>query len=383
MRWWTVLAAAGVGGLTYLGINLCREVATALGGTPTGDRLRRMQSSPRWHDHGFVNSQPAPPPNPDVDQWDALSRSLRDRAATKPTGPIPVVRHLGPQGRVEGAPVVTWYGHASCLVELDGIRLLMDPVWSDRCSPSQLIGPKRLHPTPVALADLGPIDAVVISHDHYDHLDEATCAILGEITTCRFVVPLGIGAHLEAWGIEPGRITELDWDESVVVGTVALTCVEAQHFSGRWLSSRNTTLWSSWVVKGPSGCVYFSGDTGYYDDFAGFAARYGPFDIALLAIGAYDQTWRYVHLDPEEAVAAALEMGSPLVMPIHWATFVLAPHPWAEPVEWLVSAAAPAGVKVVIPRPGEPVEVAHPPDLEPWWRPLAIAPTPKRRPLVG
>ena len=237
---------------------------------------------------------------------------------------------------------VTWFGHASCLVELDGVRLLMDPVWSERCSPSQHVGPRRLHAVPVPLAGLGRIDAVVISHDHYDHLDMDTIRQLVDLTNAVFLVPLGVGAHLDAWGVPPSRVVECDWEEGLDVRGVRVTAVEAQHFSGRGLR-RDGTLWASWVLAGRAGKVFFSGDTGFFDGYARLGAEHGPFDVSLMAVGAYDPAWHDIHLDPEEAVEATRLLRGGLLMPIHWCTFVLAPHPWAEPVERLLVAAATPG----------------------------------------
>src|SRR5262249_10852752 len=183
---------------------------------------------------------------------------------------------------------ITWYGHASSLVEIDGARVLFDPIWSDRCSPSQEVGPRRLHRAPVPLESLLPVDAIVISHDHYDHLDMQSIRRLARLSHAPFVMPLGVGEHLERWGVPIERIVELDWDDSIEVGNVTLTCAEAQHFSGRSLK-RDYTQWSSWVVAGPSHRIFYSGDTGYFDGFSRIGEVYGPFDATLIQIGAYDK----------------------------------------------------------------------------------------------
>lgn len=356
-------AAAAVG--TGIG-RLVEPVTASMGAHPEGARLDRMRASAQWggttfHNRRVTSSLPSP-------ETGALQRMRDNWSRRKPAGPIPVVTSTTPPQTT--APVVTWFGHASALLTLDGARILLDPVWSDRCSPSQHVGPKRLHPNPVGLADLGRVDLVVISHDHYDHLDMDTVVDLARSTEAMFVVPLGIGAHLESWGVAPERVVELDWEESHTQAGVSLTCVESQHFSGRGFN-RDETLWASWVVAGPSGRVFFSGDTGYFDGYAELGERHGPFDIALMAIGAYDPAWRSIHLDPEEAVQATVELGRPLLLPIHWGTFVLAPHPWEEPVERLLTAADAADVRVVVPRPGESVQADQPAVVDPWWRTVA------------
>ena len=284
-----------------------------------------------------------------------------------PERDIPV--HSGGATLPEEGTHFTWLGHASVLLSLGGERVLFDPVWSERCSPSLHVGPRRLHPVPFPLEHLPEVSAVVISHDHYDHLDMDTVVRISERQpTCRFVVPLGIGAHLEHWGVDARRITELDWHESCQVGSLELTAVACQHFSGRGVR-RNNTLWSSWVVRSAAGAVYFSGDTGYFDGFERIRLDYGPFDAAFMAIGMYDQAWRPMHLDPEEAVQATVELGSPLAVPIHWCTFALAPHAWSDPPERFLAAAEEAGIAYVIPEVGEAVDLDDPTAAgPPWWR---------------
>jgi L-ascorbate metabolism protein UlaG (beta-lactamase superfamily) len=288
---------------------------------------------------------------------DALTGMRRGR----PSRAVPLVSSPVPERA--GDLAVTWYGHASAVIEVDGQRVLIDPVWSNRVSPSSLVGPARLHPVPVPLDALPSVDAVVISHDHYDHLDKATIRALARAGEMPFLVPLGVGAHLRGWGIAEHRIVELDWEKSTSVGALTVTCTEARHFSGRGLI-RNPTLWASWVIAGPEHSVYFGGDTGYGTFFARIADRHGPFDATVLPIGAYDRHWRDIHMDPEEAVAAHadLNLGDPghgVLMPIHWATFNLALHTWDEPVRRFVAAAQVAGTKITIPRPGERADLTE------------------------
>ena len=356
-------AVAAALGATVSAARLAESVRASMGGTPDGERLARMHSSRQWRDGRFHNT--ATTSSAPVEPGSVLQRYRDSKGLRKPAVDVPLVRTLATATGPE--PTVTWFGHASALLELDGARILLDPVWSDRCSPSQRVGPKRLHAMPVSLAELGHLDAVVISHDHYDHLDMDSVTEVAARTTAQFVVPLGIGAHLDRWGVAPHRIVELDWEESHSVAGLTLTCVESQHFSGRGLS-RDGTLWGSWVVAGPSGRVFFSGDTGYFDGYPRIAADHGPFDIALMAVGAYDPSWRPIHLDPEEAVAATVELGSPLLLPIHWCTFTLAPHPWAEPIERMLAAARAADVRAAVPRPGQSVTGAGLTAFDPWWR---------------
>ena len=259
-----------------------------------------------------------------------------------------------------GPLAVTWLGHATALLEVDGYRLLTDPVWADRCSPSRSVGPQRLHPPPVSLEALPALDAVVISHDHYDHLDMDTVRMLARTQRAVFITRWG-GRAPAALGSpgEPGR--RMDWDQSFHIDDLTLTCTPARHFSGRFLS-RNNTLWSSWAVTGPAHRAFFGGDSGYTASFADIGAQHGPFDLTLLPIGAYNKAWPDIHMNPEEAVRAHRDLnanndGAGLLVPIHWGTFRLALHPWSEPAERLVAAAADGGVEVAVPKPGGRVAV--------------------------
>lgn len=275
----------------------------------------------------------------------------------------------------QGALAVTWLGHATVLFEVDGHVVLADPVFDSRVSPSGWLGPSRLHPAPIELADLPELDVVVISHDHYDHLERSTIVWLAAHRRCEFVVPIGLGAHLRGWGVAAERITELRWEQSTRVGELELVCTEARHFSGRGLR-RNDTLWCGWAIIGPTVRAYFGGDSGYSACYEGIGREWGPFDVTVLPIGAYSEYWPDVHMSPEEALRAHSDLNpgktdSPL-LPIHWATFVLARHSWAEPIDRLVAAAdADGGVALLVPRLGERAAVGRNPGLEFWWRGLA------------
>ncbi len=284
----------------------------------------------------------------------------------KPKGTVPLNAAL--TAKSASTLAATWLGHATVLLEVDGNRVLTDPVFADRVSPSERWGPRRLHPLPMSPADLPELDAVVISHDHYDHLDVGAIRHLADTQRCPFLVPVGVGAHLRRWGVPVDRIIELDWNEQTAVGTLTVTCTEARHFSGRTLA-RNTTLWSSWVISGPSHRVFFGGDTGYTPAFAGIGARFGSFDLAVLPIGAYNDAWPDIHMDPEEAVRACGDLGGQLLLPVHWATFDLAFHRWAEPVERLIPAADESGIDLALPTPGQRFELGAPVPRDSWWVP--------------
>lgn len=330
--------------------------------------------SAAWRDGKFHNVEPAGSVDP-TEQMSTLRDMLSGRAGRKPAKPIPVEVPRFPE-EVDDLGV-TWFGHATALIEIDGMRVLVDPVWGKRVSPSPTIGPSRLHPIPLVLGALPPLDAIVLSHDHYDHLDMATVVELAQSQEAPFVVPLGVGAHLRSWGIADERITELDWGETHAIGELSFGCCRARHFSGRGLR-RDTTLWASWALIGPRHRVYFGGDSGYSTGFSEIGTQYGPFDLALIPIGAYDKRWRDIHLDPEEAILAFVDVQSGrsrygVMLPIHWATFVLAPHGWDDPIERAVAAAERAGVDLWTPPPGRRLtgDTAREKAAPRWWTAIA------------
>ena len=343
----------------------------ALGAAPAGERLARIRRSPNYRDGAFRNLD-ATSLATTGSTWESLRRWLGGHEQRVPPGPIPIVSLTRADFITPPASGLraTWLGHSTVLVEIDGARILFDPVWARRASPSSLIGPRRFHKPPLALDDLPPLDAVVASHDHYDHLDRGVVRVLARSPTqsrARFVVPLGVGAHLERWGVAADRITELDWSESTAVGPLTLTATPARHFSGRGLRDGNHTLWASWSVVGPRHRVFHSGDTGPFPGFADIGASHGPFDLTLIKIGAYGETWPDIHLTPEQAVDAHAKLRGALLLPIHWGTFNLAFHARDEPAERVVAAAV-AGTWLIVPRPGESVEPATARPVEPWWR---------------
>jgi L-ascorbate metabolism protein UlaG (beta-lactamase superfamily) len=262
---------------------------------------------------------------------------------------------------------VTWLGHSTTLIELDGAVILTDPTWSRRASPSSWVGPARFHPPPLRLENLPHVDAVVISHEHYDHLDMATVRSLAA-RGVPFHVPLGIGAHLRAWKVPPQQIVEHDWWQDSLVAGVRLVSTPARHFNGRGMPGRLGALWTSWSLVGPRHRVFFSGDTGLTENLRQIAAREGPFDLALLEIGQWDPSWGDIHLGPEGALEALERLGNPPLLPIHWATFQLGMHAWSEPAETLTRLAAARNSVVLTPRLGEPVELSS--ATSAWWRAL-------------
>lgn len=337
-----------------------------------GERLERMRASAMWDGTGFRNVHPALPglrdatvPRPTLKEF----LSAGDRRA--PAGPLPSLDPREAWNRpAQSGLRATWLGHSTVLIEIDGHRVLTDPVWGTRASPFRLLGPKRFQPVPLRLRQMPEVDVVVISHDHYDHLDYPTIRALARHSAVPFVTSLGVGAHLQAWGVAAERITELDWWQSHrVPGTgLTITAAPSQHFSGRGLKDRNATLWSSMVVQSDRHRVFFSGDTGLTTQYAEIRERLGPFDLVMLEVGAFHPAWGDIHLGPVNALKAHALLGGGAFLPVHWGTFSLAMHAWDEPVETLLKLAPSQGAPLLMPRLGEPVEPVAAGPVVPWWR---------------
>ena len=343
----------------------------SLGRKPQGARLERIKTSPRWAGEQFRNLQPIIPGLRDPHaSMPTLHEFLCGGERRVPRGPLPSMNPLETWAKPPASRLrATWLGHSTVLIEIDGLRVLTDPVWGTRASPSRLAGPKRFQPVPVPLRAVPAVDLVIVSHDHYDHLDYPTIRKLSK-RDVPFVTSLGVGAHLEAWGVQPERIIELDWWESHRLPNTGLTVTAApsQHFSGRRLKERNTTLWSSLVIRSQRHAVFFSGDTGLTTEYQTIRERLGPFDLVMLEVGAFHPAWGDMHLGPEHALEALALLGGGAFLPVHWGTFSLAMHAWDQPAEALLELGPKTGARLVMPRLGEPVEPAHAQGVEPWWR---------------
>ncbi|MEO6910916.1 MAG: MBL fold metallo-hydrolase [Edaphobacter sp.] len=316
-----------------------------------------------------------------VGEWSTLFkvlplylRSKEEKVPLRPLGPFHTdasVYLLPPAGGLR----VTWMGHSSLLVEIDGVNILIDPVWDQRASPVQWAGPKRFFAAPLPLEHLPLIDLILVSHDHYDHLGEATIHKLSTMDStkkARWVTSLGVGQILRRFGVNSSLISELDWTESIAFGEGALeiTAVPTRHFSGRKMFHRFETLWSAFVLKGSSHKVYFGADSGWWDGFTEIGADYGPFDLTMLEIGAYHELWGEIHLGPDGAVRAFEALGGKgLMMPIHWGLFDLALHGWRQPAQRLLEIATEKRIPLWMPEPGRPEEVIPSVELRSdWWR---------------
>jgi L-ascorbate metabolism protein UlaG (beta-lactamase superfamily) len=352
-------AGALAGGAVAAGAAALRH--PVFGAAPTGERLARIRRSLQWRDGRFHNAEPGGVGGSAASMWEFVTANRSLRRPAEPIATVPRTRadFVEPQDLR-----VTWLGHSTALLEIEGHRLLTDPVWNS-ASPFPFSVP-RFYDVPLALDDLPDLDAVLLTHDHYDHLDYRTVRALAPRIP-RWIAPLGVGAHLERWGVPPERITELDWWEETTVGALGVVATPSRHFSGRTLTDRDRTLWCGWAVVGMERKAWVSGDGGMTAAFAEVGRRLGPFDVALVESGAYNQAWADIHMGPEQAVQAHQMARADLLIPIHWGTFDLSLHGWTEPVERVLAAAERAGVSVAVPRPGQSIEPADAPAVERWW----------------
>ena len=350
-------------------------MSKAFGERATGERLERMKASPRFSDGSFHNTSPVGAGLRKGSTMKTMGQFFFGGQRRRPPAPLPALDPRPTWTRPTTELRATWLGHSTVLVEMDGLRVLTDPVWGERASPTRLAGPKRFQPVPVGVAELPPLDAVIISHDHYDHLDYPTILQLLP-RDVPFVTSLGVGAHLQAWGVPPERIFELDWWERVEIPgrELAVTAAPSQHFSGRRMGGRNDTLWSSFVVASKHHKFFFSGDTGLTGEYADIRARLGPFDLVMLEVGAFHPAWGDIHLGPDNALEALRLLGGGAFLPVHWGTFNLAIHAWDEPAERLVELAPEKRVQLVMPRLGEAVLPATVERVTPWWRDVTAEP---------
>ena len=366
-KWRVFFGFIGAVVLTVVAVVL-PTACVSMGSRPGGDALERIKKDKLYKGGKFEN-----PVRTEVMApggfWRMMSDWVGGKQVRAPREPVPMMKPdaVALARRPASGLAVTWLGHASMLVQMDEYRVLTDPVFSERATPVPGVGPKRFHPNPVLAKDLPHIHAVVISHDHYDHLDMPSIKQLIPRTD-RFIVPLGVGANLRAWDVPEEKIVELGWWENYRVGKgLIVVATPARHFSGRGPLDRNKTQWASFAFIGRQRRVYFGGDTGLFDGFKQIGKYLGPFDVTLMPIGAYNQGWRAIHLNPEEAVAAHQDVKGKLMLPIHWGTFNLAFHSWTEPAERLLEAAKAAGIQVAVPRPGERITLDKIPAARRWW----------------
>ena len=363
------LLALGIAALLFLLWSSSDQFA-AFGGVPAGAERTRMLASSHYRDGKFRNTEPTELLK--TNSFSVLLNWFIVKEMRVPTCKLPLAPD--PSAQLAQPPAsglrVTWLGHSTSLIEIDGVRILSDPIWSERASPSTLGGPKRFHPPALPLEAVPKLDAVIISHDHYDHLDMHSVRELAKRGVV-FHCALAVGAHLAHWGVPWSQIREHEWWEpSQLPKGVRLISTPARHFSGRRMLDGDATFWTSWTIIGPRHRVFFSGDTGPTAAHAAIAQRFGPFDLSMLEIGQYHWSWGDIHLGPVGAIAAHQALRAKALLPIHWGTFELAQHAWSEPAETLSREAAKRGVTLLTPRIGEPIEPTRPTPTAAWWRAL-------------
>ncbi|WP_420577258.1 MBL fold metallo-hydrolase [Ekhidna sp.] len=357
--------------LVVLAVIIFFRTAPQIGGKPSGERLERMKQAPNYTDGKFENTVETK-----IEMtWATIRKSLghylfSDKTFKNPQKPILVKPFdaLAFDQIPDDSIAFTWFGHSTILMRINGITILADPVIKGkRASMFTFMGPERFDYTDhISVDELPQIDVVILSHDHYDHLDYPTIKVLKEKVN-RFYLPLGVGAHFEEWGVPAENITELNWWDEIEFKGLKLAFTPTRHFSGRGFGDRFSTLWGSWVIIGQNKRLYFSGDSGYFPGFKEIGEKYGPFDLTFMECGAYNEGWSEIHMFPEETAQAHLDVNGKLLMPIHWGKFDLSLHPWKESVNRLSQKAQEEGIRLFTPEVGQMVSLSDSSDLDRWW----------------
>jgi L-ascorbate metabolism protein UlaG (beta-lactamase superfamily) len=338
----------------------------SFGKLPQGERKSRVENSSNYKDGAFVNLIETKMMADDASYFSIFTKFFTSDSLREPSDTLPVIKtdlkSLSPD-----KPTLIWFGHSSYLISVGGKKILADPIFSERASPVQYAGSKNYPGTEIYKAeDFPDLDVIIISHDHYDHLDYNTILKLKDRTKF-FCVPLGVGEHLELWGIDKSKIREYDWWEGeTLLPGINVTATPARHFSGRGFT-RNKTLWASFVVKVDDFTIFVGGDSGFDQSFKNIGEKFGPFDIAMLECGQYDKQWPFIHMAPEETVQAGIDLKAKVFLPVHWAKFTLALHPWKEPIRRAVKHAELLNMAITTPKIGEPMVLTESLPVTRWW----------------
>ncbi|MBT3244617.1 MAG: hypothetical protein HN352_15825 [Bacteroidetes bacterium] len=343
------------------------NLSPQFGKSPTTEQKIEYAKLENFKDGKFENQHKSPM---NINYWKIFKELTKKASNRNPSKNILVenIDSITIGNHSSNVTQLTWFGHSAFLLEIDGKKILIDPMLSKTPSPISFLGAKRYsNIIPIEAEELPFIDIVILSHDHFDHLDYKTIKQIKN-KVGRFYTPLGVGNHLDSWGVSEEKITELNWWESVEFDSINLICTPARHFSGRGLFDRATTLWCSWVIKGTKDNIYFSGDSGYDTHFKEIGNKYGPFDISLMECGQYNEDWKLLHMMPEETVKASVDLKSKLTLPIHWGGFTLAFHDWTDPIERVLIKANELNMDITTPKIGEPIILGNENfPSEKWW----------------
>jgi len=344
----------------------------SFGKVATGERLNRILHSPNFRNEKFQNQSFTPNLAEDVGIFEVLQNVLFNRSKrNKPNVALPSQKTnlllLDPK-----KDLLVWFGHSSYLMQIDGKRILVDPVFSGNASPHSFMLQSFKGSDIYTVDEMPAIDYLIITHDHWDHLDYQTTIKL-KPKVSEIITTLGTGAHLEYWGFDLERIIELDWNDRIDLGDgFIVTATPCRHFSGRKLK-RNQAIWSSFVLQTPSKRIFIGGDSGYDTHFAKIGKDHGPFDLALLECGQYNNAWRYIHMMPEQTIQAAIDLKAKILMPVHWAKFALALHAWDEPIERVTKEARRLNMPIIHPMIGEEVNLNENRATTEWWKGIDVS----------
>lgn len=346
------------------------QFSPQFGGKASDEAIATYKTSKNYKEGVFKNTNDVKLDMSLKDMGKALMGFFKSQPNTKPNKELPYSK-IDSLNIVnyKGETRLIWFGHSTFLLQTEGKTILIDPMLGNVPAPHPMLGGKRFNEDlPITIEQLPKIDAVLISHDHYDHLDyESIKALKGKVE--HFFTPLGVGAHLQKWEVDKTKITELDWWQETTFKNLKLVCTPAQHFSGRGLTDRAKTLWSSWIVQSKKDNIFFSGDSGYANHFKTIGEKYGPFDFAMIECGQYNEMWPEIHMFPEETVQAGIDVKAKKVMPIHWGAFKLAMHTWTDPIERFTKTAKEFNVNMVTPKIGDeifPKDSTY--NTKTWWQ---------------
>lgn len=361
--------ALGLVGIAVVGGGLFLGFSPEFGGKHTAEDVSRYEASGYYKDGAFQNLVPTNMDMGGKDMMKVMYEFMFGGSKRKPEQEPPMEKLKASQLQANNNDLsFVWYGHSTFFMQMDQKNILIDPMFSDVPAPHPTLGNKRYQSElPLSIDSLPTIDLVLISHDHYDHLDyESIKKIKDKVAL--FYVPLGIAAHLKEWGVDPQKIKEFNWWEEAQLDSLALAFTPARHFSGRGLNNRFSTMWGSWVIKSPQKNVFFSGDSGYGDHFKEIGQKYGPFDLAFMECGQYNEMWSNIHMMPEETAIASKDVQAKLMMPIHWGAFTLALHEWTDPIKRVIKKSEELAIPLIAPKVGELVHVTDSvPTNQDWW----------------